>query len=605
MTYSILFSSHRLLKVLEIAGVFLLLLAFLYPKLGAPLFSKIEAAFRDISRSKWKSIFVAAAFPLLVRFLMLPWYPAPPPQIHDEFSYLLQADTFAHGRVTNPTPPFWEHFETEYTLLLPTYASQYQPAQGLVLAAGQLLLSHPWWGVFLSMGVMFGSLCWALGFIVPPVWALAAALGAGLQFGIFGLWMNSYFGGAVSAFAGALVFGALARMRSRENAFSSGVLAAGGVILLFSSRPFEALLWMGVVAWYLLWKRKPLGFVIVRRFIPAFALVFIVGACALAWYNWRITGNALTPPYLEYRRVYGTPQPYWWQGPIHIDSFRFPAIRDNYLNQEHLYNQRDSWLEIYRAETTRLANFWRFFIGPFLSPAIAFVLFLRRDKRIRFWLLACIPFIVDKATYHAWYPAHSGPATILIVLVMLQAWRHMRVWQRRRGFGVAMSRLMVAGICGTVVLGNLGRIAEPVIPAARLAHLAPIWESLYPAKRLRDDIIAKLNRVPGRHLVFVRYDSGHCFCDEWVFNGADIRNQRIVFARTYTPESDEALARYLGDHDVWVVEPDLNPYLLARVDNSAIAHLDDPIADGPLRRFERARRPSRPLIQSADFQQHR
>src|SRR6185312_9080426 len=134
-----------------------------------------------------------------VRLLMLPWFPPLNPIVHDEFSYLLQADTFAHGRITNETPPAWQHFETEYTPLTPTYASQYQPAQGLILALGEVVLHNAWWGVWLSIGLMCGAIFWALEFVLPPGWALFGAFAAALQFGIFGIWMNSYFGGAVSA----------------------------------------------------------------------------------------------------------------------------------------------------------------------------------------------------------------------------------------------------------------------------------------------------------------------------------------------------------------------------------------------------------------------
>ena len=142
--------------------VLALALAFTVPKLGSRWFEALERNLGSLARQRGLSVITVGLTALSLRAALLPILPIPVPGFNDEDAYLLLADTFAHGRLTNPTHPMWVHFETFQVIWQPTHTAKYWPAQGLFMAAGQVLMGHPFWGVWLSVGLMCAAITWML-----------------------------------------------------------------------------------------------------------------------------------------------------------------------------------------------------------------------------------------------------------------------------------------------------------------------------------------------------------------------------------------------------------------------------------------------------------
>src|SRR5260370_14113541 len=276
------------------------MMAFIYPALGSGCFEKVERGFAALARRRALSVALVGIAALTLRAALLPIEPIPEPIIHDEFGYLVAADTFAHGRLTNPAHQMWEHFESFSIIQQPTYQCFAQPTQGMLLAIGQVILRHPFWGVWLSTGLMCAAITWILQGWVPEEWALLGGMLAILRFATFSYWANSYWGGAAGAIGGAMVLGAWPRIRASHRR-RDAVIMAVGLAVLANSRPYEGVVFslpIAVAALVWIFSPKAPGWrVLVRQVIAPQCAVLVVAAVGMGYYFFRVTGNPFRMPY--------------------------------------------------------------------------------------------------------------------------------------------------------------------------------------------------------------------------------------------------------------------------------------------------------------------
>jgi len=122
-----------------------LVIALLAPTIWWRVLTPFRSAGRWLAGHRHCAVAFSFLLAPALRVLASPFVRLRYPAIHDEFSYLLLGDTFASGRLTNPTHPFWVHFETIHVIQRPTYASIYPVVQGIFLAIGEVTRMLPGW----------------------------------------------------------------------------------------------------------------------------------------------------------------------------------------------------------------------------------------------------------------------------------------------------------------------------------------------------------------------------------------------------------------------------------------------------------------------------
>ena len=538
-------------EAVALAGV--VIFALTSSRLQWKWFHRYDRAISNFAAHRVQAIVFIGLLPVVVRLALLPILGIPDPRISDEFGYLLIGDTFASGRLTNPTHPFWKHFEAIYVLHQPTYTSKYPVAPAILIAIAEVLGMHPWMGICLGTGVMCALICWMLQGWAPPKWAFVGGWLAVCRFTVVNGWMNTYWGGVAAAIGGALVVGALPRIMRRQHPRDS-VLLGLGLAILSQSRPYEGLLMaiplmLMLGMWLLKGPGPPLRIRLRKVALPLAAVLAVCGAWT-AYYDWRVTGHALLMPYSWHKQLYGTPVSFFWEPPVRDAPAMHHAkdLEDVFAWQLQQYTNGLPW----HKEQERLGGVWQFYFQPLLTLPLLFLPLAWPRRRLRTVFWSAILVLAGNALYPFFFQHYVAPLCGAFLLFVIEGMRRLNVLKfRSRPAGTFVVRSIVLLAGASALLTMLGGL---FVPGAIIAANTP-----------RERALEQLLRRGGKHLVLVTYNPEHVFHYGVVYNGADLGRSPVVWARSLDPVSDKALADYYADREIWSFNPDVPRPVLSPV----------------------------------------
>ena len=500
-------------------------------------------------RRAWLLVLAPALLAMLLASIPTVLHGPPVPVIEDEWGYLLTADTFVEGRLSNPSHPQWQSFESVHQFHVPTYNSKYPPAQALMLSIGQRLW-HPILGVWLGVGLMIGSIVWMLLALVPGRWALIGGLVATIQYallgvpfgpGTFAYWSQSYWGGALAAAGGALLYGALTRVLRKPSVGTSCVMAIG-LLILANTRPMEGLiaaLPAGLLMLVWMVRRRFAKAILTKVVLPT-VVVLGIGFAAMGTYNKAVTGDALEMPWTTHYEQYCIFPLFIWQDLAPDKEWRHAEMQVFHGEVEaEMLTRSQSLSGLVKTSVNKLARFGLFFFGPlFLLPVLLFSVPLLRKPMMRFAMVPVGLVLLAAMAKFISPPHYSAPIAGLIIYLIVQGMRRLSDWTWN---GKPLGR----NACALILLGALGMAGYGLVQA-NASNLRTQESGRYRAEQ-------KLSEVQGQHLVLVHFVEGYGSGSHWIWNRADIDASKVAFARDPGEGERGALLEHFADRKVWLV----------------------------------------------------
>ena len=430
---------------------------------------------------------------------------------------------------------------------------------GLALAFGQLVFREPWAGIAISIAA-FTALCyWMLRAWTTPGWALLGGALAVIEFGPFNHWMNTYWGGALAAAAGCLVFGSMPRLRDRWR-IRYAILLGIGLAIHLLTRPFESIFLGLAVALYfapVIVKRGELRPLLRAASVAALIVLPAIGLMLL--HDKRVTGHWTMLPYALCRYQYGVPCTFTFAAnPV---PHRELTIEQHtaYEVQSFVHGPSTDTVTSFLGRLMGRVRFYRFFFLPPLYLALPAFFWSFRDPRMRYVFVILVLFFVGTNIYPYFYAHYVAGVTCLFLLMTVVSLENLSRLRLSNHLVGPDAVRVVLFLCGAHFVFWYGIQLSSNHGFAKELEQYESWDEVnHDDPDGRIGVNTQLAKVPGKQLVFVRYWPKH-EVTEWVYNGAEIDRQSTVYARDLGAIEDEKLLSYYPDRKAWLLEPDARP----------------------------------------------
>jgi hypothetical protein len=485
------------------------------------------------------------------------------PRVQDEYSYLIQTQHVARGRLWMPAHPLPDFFESFQLLSTPVYASVYFPGLAMMLAPGVWLGLPTWVMPVVISAATVGATFLVVTYLLDTVAGLLAAALL-LSLPLFRLMAIKSMSQIPVTLLSLLAIGAYLlwrrRRRSRHAALVGAMLGWAAIV-----RPMDAVCaGLPIAVAMLLDLRHSAARQALRPLLAATlaALPFLTLQLIL---NWGVTGNLLSTPYNLYvaRDIPGAKygfHPY--------DPAARPA---SHLVQkaEFLEHYRD-WIAAHtplRALHDLVQARLRSVLLSGVPHALLFVLVpvgLLGLAQRRWVLAAMAPAYLAVYYFHIFFlTQYDIVATPAIALIVVAAPAALAASFPRAGRPLS---LFATAAIAILVLGQYREFNRLVVVDMMVTHQQNRIDQL-------------LKDLPGRAIVLFRYNPGGLFDQEPASN-VDVPwpdDARVIRAHDLGPARNPELFRYYAN-----LHPDRTVYRYDRADDTLtpLGNVRD-LADSP------------------------